>query len=198
MTADSFVTLLALAVVTAFTPGPNNVLVANSGATFGLRRTWPHVLGIGLGFPLMIFLIGFFLGGVFQSSLVLREGLRWFGAAILLWLAWKLATSGSLSGAGNEPRPFSFLEAAGFQWINPKAWAMAIAITTQFVIADAPMSSALMVAGVFVAVGLTSATTWAVIGQAITRWVNTDSRLRWFNIAMAAIIASCVVFLFLD
>ncbi|SFC78152.1 LysE family translocator [Tropicimonas isoalkanivorans] len=198
MSPDAFITLVPLATVAAWTPGPNNALVASSGATFGLRRTWPHVLGIGLGFPLMIFLVGFFFGGLFQTYPILREGLRWIGAAILLWLAWKIATSGGTSSAGGTPRPFTFWEAAAFQWINPKGWAFAVALTSQFVSPDAPLLSALAVSSVFLIVGLGSATTWAVLGQAITRWVNTEHRLRWFNMAMGAIIAGCVVLLFLD
>lgn len=198
MTPDSFLALLALATVAAFSPGPNNVLVASSGATFGLRRTWPHILGISLGFPLMIFLVGFFLGGLFQSSPMLREGLRWIGAAILLWLAWKIATSGGLTGSGQTPRPFTFVEAAAFQWINPKAWAMAIAITSQFIRPEALLQSALTLGAVFTLFGLSSATMWALVGQGITRWMKEEHHLRRFNIAMAAIVAACVVLLFLE
>lgn len=197
MTSDSLVALVFLAAAAAFTPGPNNALVANSGATFGLRRTWPHVLGIGLGFPLMIFVVGFFLGGLFQSSALLREALRWLGAAILLWIAWKIATSGSITGGGETPRPFTFLEAAAFQWVNPKAWAMAVAITAQFIQPDALLASALLLGAVFIVMGLGSATTWAVLGHSITRWLTGDHHLRRFNMAMAAVIAACVLLLFI-
>lgn len=198
MIADSFVALVTLSMVAAWTPGPNNALVAASGANFGMRRTWPHVLGIGLGFPLMVFVVGFVLGGLFQSSALLRESLRWLGAAVLLWLAWKVATAGGLSRAGAEPRPFTFAEAAAFQWINPKAWAFAVALTSQFVRPEAPLASALAVGGVFVVIGLASATAWALAGQAITRWIDTEDRLRRFNVAMGLVIAGCVGLLFLD
>lgn len=198
MAADTFPTLLALAIVAAWTPGPNNALVANSGATFGLKRTWPHVLGIGIGFPVMVFLVGFFLAGVFQASPLLREALRWIGAAILLWLAWKIATTGGVLSTSGKPRPFTFLEAAAFQWVNPKGWAFAVALTSQFVDAQKPFASAMVLGAVFLLVGLGSATSWAVLGQAITRWVNTHDRLRKFNMAMGAVIAGCVLLLFLD
>ncbi|WP_165354577.1 LysE family translocator [Tropicimonas sp. IMCC6043] len=159
MSLESFLALLAIASVGAFTPGPNNALVASSGATFGLRRTLPHVLGIGIVFPLMIFLVGFFLGGLFQASTLLRESLRWIGAAILLWIAWKIATSGGMSRADGEQRPFTLLEAAAFQWINPKGWALAVAVTSQFIQPEAPFASALTLGAVFVIMGLGSATT---------------------------------------
>ena len=197
MPLDSLLTLFVLAVTSAFTPGPNNALVANSGAQFGIRRSVPHILGIGLGFPLMIFIVGFFLAGIFRQSELLRETLRWGGALILLWVAWKVAVSGGIGSVSGKPRPFTFVEAAAFQWINPKAWTMAVAITSQFVSGAAPLVSALIVAGVFICVVLTSASSWAIAGSAITRWLTTEGRMRWFNRAMGALIAGCVVLLLL-
>jgi len=197
MPTDTFLTLLAMAFAAAWTPGPNNALVASSGANFGLRRTLPHVAGITLGFPLMIFIVGLFLGQLFTASPPLREALRWGGAVLLLWISWKIATAGGLGSQKGEPRPFTFLESAGFQWINPKGWAMAIAVTAQFITADAAVLSAGIVAGVFVAAGFSSSFAWASAGKALTRWINTDHRLTWFNRTMALLIASTVVLLFL-
>ncbi|MFV0335388.1 MAG: LysE family translocator [Tropicimonas sp.] len=196
MTFDTLLTLLVLVAVSLFTPGPNNALLANSGATFGLRRSWPHILGVAMGFPLMIMLVGFFLGEAFQSSALLRETLRWLGAAIMLWLAWKIASSGGMSGTGAKARPFTFLQAVAFQWVNPKGWALCIGITAQFLRPEAPVSSALIIGAACLAVGLCSATTWALIGRAITRWLTEAHHLRRFNIAMAAIIVICVGLLF--
>ncbi|MGV6810896.1 MAG: LysE family translocator [Brevirhabdus sp.] len=198
MAPDTFLTLLALAFAAAWTPGPNNALVAASGANFGMRATLPHVAGIGLGFPLMIFIVGMFLGQLFQASSILREGLRWGGAALLLWISWRIATSGGISSTKGNPRPFTFLESAGFQWINPKGWAMAIAVTAQFITDQNAVVTAAIVAGVFVAAGFSSAFAWASAGRALTRWINTDHRLVWFNRTMAVLIASTVVMLFLS
>ena len=97
MGIDSFVALCVLSFSAAFTSGPNNALVAASGANFGFRKTFPHILGIALGFPVMIFVVGLFLGQIFQSSPMLRELLRWFGVALLLYVAFKIATSGGFS-----------------------------------------------------------------------------------------------------
>ncbi|WP_116132887.1 LysE family translocator [Tropicimonas sp. IMCC34043] len=198
MSPETFSALVALAAVAAFTPGPNNALLASSGATFGLRRTVPHVLGVALGFPVMIFLVGYFLGGLFQTVPVFREALRWIGAAVLLWMAWKLGHTGAIVTARGEPRPFTFIEAAGFQWINPKGWAMAIAITAQFVLPEAPLRSAAIVALVFVALGLGSAASWAVLGQGITLWARDERRMRRFNLVMALLLVGCVGLLLLD
>ena len=109
MPADLLTGLLTLAFVGAWTPGPNNALVASSGARFGFLATLPHVMGIAIGFPLMMFLVGMFLGGLFQQSELLREIVRWGGAAILLWMAWKLATSGAIGSSKGHPRPFTIV-----------------------------------------------------------------------------------------
>ena len=198
MSYENLLALLGLAFTAAFTPGPNNTLVASSGANFGYRRTLPHILGIALGFSFMVFVVGFFLGAVFEQSQALRAVLRWGGAALLLWIAWKVARSGGLGANPDSARPFRFVEAAGFQWINPKAWVLAIAIPAQFVTGEAQAASALVVAAVFLIVGFGSASSWALVGKALTRWINTAGRLRWFNLAMGAMIASFVLLLLLD
>ena len=196
--SETLIALVTLAFTAAWTPGPNNALVATSGANFGFLRSLPHVLGITLGFPLMIFIVGLFLGELFQQAPILREILRWGGAALLLYIAWKIAFSGGLGSKEGRGRPFTFVEAAAFQWVNPKGWAMAIAVTSQFVTPENPIKTALMVSAVFTLAGLTSASSWALAGRALTRWINTDNRLRWFNITMAVLIAATVVLLFLD
>ena len=198
MKFEYFIALCILSFTAAFTPGPNNALVTASGANFGFRRTFPHVLGISLGFPVMIFIVGLFLGQLFQSSLFLREALRWIGVGLLLYVAYKIATAGGLGSSTGERRPFRFHEAALFQWVNPKGWSMAIAITLQFATPDAPMQTAIIIAAVFVFFGLASASTWAVLGVSLQRFLETENHLKWFNRVMALLIAGCVVFLFLD
>lgn len=188
MSAETFLALIALALATLFTPGPNNAMLAASGANFGFRRSVPHLLGVAIGFPVMMMIVGLVLGGLFQSSPAFRETLRWGGALILVWIAYKLATSGSIGSVSGPPRPFSFVQAVGFQWINPKAWAMAVAATSQFVTAANPYLTVAIVAATFVSLGLCSASGWTAAGQAMTRWLTTDQRLRWFNLAMAALI----------
>lgn len=197
MSYENLLALLGLAFTAAFTPGPNNTLVASSGANFGYRRTLPHILGVALGFSFMVFVVGFFLGTAFEQSQTLRAALRWGGAALLLWIAWKVARSGGLGANPESARPFRFVEAAGFQWINPKAWVMAIAIPAQFITGEAQVASALVMAAVFVVVGFGSASSWALAGTVLTRWINTAGRLRWFNMAMGAMIASFVFLLLL-
>ena len=193
MQTEMIPALVALAVATLFTPGPNNALLAASGANFGWRRTLPHLLGVAVGFPVMLLCVGLALGGLFQASALFRESLRFGGAAILLWLAWKIASSGGIGSKSTGAHPFTFAQAAGFQWINPKAWTMAIAATSQFIVETAPVITAAVTAGTFLALGLVSASTWTLAGQAMTRWLTTERRLRGFNLAMAGLIVASTV-----
>ncbi len=195
MSPDTFLSLFSLAIGAAWTPGPNNVLVANSGARFGFRASLPHIAGIGLGFPFMIFCVGAGLGQVFAQSALLREGLRIGGAIILLWVAWNIATARGAAKAGTSKKPFTFIQAAAFQWINPKAWVMAIGISAQFVIPAHPIQTALIVSMVFVMVGFGSASTWAFFGAALQNWLRIGNRLRVFNVSMALLIVLSVFFL---
>lgn len=188
MTYETFIALIALTVATLFTPGPNNAMLAASGASFGFRRTVPHGLGVAIGFPAMVMIVGLALGELFKASLLLREGLRWGGAALLLYIAWKTATAKALAKKDADDRPMTFFGACAFQWINPKGWSMAIAATTQFITLDAPYLTATIVAATFLAFGLCSAATWIGLGQAISGWLTTEARRRAFNVTMALLI----------
>lgn len=193
MPLETFPALLALAIATLFTPGPNNAMLAASGASFGFRRTIPHLLGVAFGFPLMLLIVGLILGGLFQTSTILRETLRWGGAAILLWIAYKIAFSGGIGSKTGNARPMRFIEAVGFQWINPKAWSMAVAATSQFIQPSAPLVTASIVAATFLTLGVSSAATWTGAGQAISGWLTTARRLRVFNLVMAGLIVLSVI-----
>ncbi|WP_347311757.1 LysE family translocator [Defluviimonas sp. SAOS-178_SWC] len=193
MTFDTFPALVALALATLFTPGPNNAMLAASGANFGFRRTVAHLLGVATGFPLMLLVVGLVLGGLFQTSAILRETLRWGGALLLLWIAWKIATSSGIGSKSSGAHPMTYLQAVGFQWINPKAWSMAIAATSQFILPSAPVITAAVVAVTFLTLGIGSGATWTYAGQAIARWLTTDRRLKIFNVIMAGLIVLSIV-----
>lgn len=193
MTSETFLALIGLAIATLFTPGPNNAMLATSGATFGFRRTIPHALGVCVGFPLMVLIVGLFLGQLFQASTLLREFMRWGGAALLLWIAWKIANSAGPETKTGVSRPMTFVGACAFQWINPKGWSMAIAATSQFIVADDPLRTALIVTATFLILGLASSSTWIGLGQAISGWLTTTARHRAFNLTMAALIVLATV-----
>ncbi len=197
MPFDSLVQLCIFALASLYTPGPNNIMLASSGARFGIRRTLPHALGVAFGFPLMLFPMALGLGALFEYSPLFREALRLLGALVMLWIGWKVGTAGRAKTDDAE-RPFTFVMAAGFQWINPKAWAMAIAVVGGYMLGRAPLTEAAICAGVFGTCGLGSALLWTSGGAAIRRFLSTDARIRLFNGMMGALIAACALFLFLD
>jgi threonine/homoserine/homoserine lactone efflux protein len=130
LTADLLLAFILFAFVSSITPGPNNTMLLSSGVNFGFNRTIPHMLGISCGFALMVLAVGFGLGAVFKAYPILYTVLRYAGAAYLLYLAYKIATSGPAEdGDQSNTRPMSYLSAAAFQWVNPKAWVMAIGAT---------------------------------------------------------------------
>ncbi|MBL4557517.1 MAG: LysE family transporter [Rhodobacteraceae bacterium] len=115
-----FLSLTGLALATLWTPGPNNAMLASSGATHGLRATAPHALGVALGFGLMLGCVGLGLGAAFEARPALGIAMKYASAAVLIWIAWKIGTAGGLRSAEGRARPFRFHEAAAFQWINPR------------------------------------------------------------------------------
>jgi len=194
MTFEVILSLFGMAFAASWTPGPNNSMLASSGATYGVWASTPHILGVSTGFPVMIFLIGLGLGEIFRQTPALHQVLRYGGALMLLWIAWKVATARAPGSTGRGTRPLSYFEAAAFQWVNPKAWMAAVAITSQFVTTENPVSTALTVSGVFLLAGLSSTLAWASFGKVIGRLLNTPTRLRAFNLTMASIL---IGFLFL-
>ncbi len=188
---------LSFAVATTVTPGPNNIMVTASGANFGFRRTVPHMLGIAVGFPVMTVAVGWGLGEVFLAYPALHQLLKHVGAAYLLFLAWKIASAGRSDTAPSTGRPMTFLQAAAFQWVNPKAWIMAIgAVTTYTTVGGNPILETLAIAAIFALVCLPSTSMWILFGVAIGRLLQSNVALRIFNVVMALLIVASLLPMF--
>ena len=177
------------------TPGPNNAMVAASGANFGLRRSMPHLIGVSLGFPAMLVLVALGAAELLHGSAALQAGLRWAGAAWMLWLAWKIATAAPAGpGAAARARPMTLLEAAAFQWVNPKAWVIAAgAIAAYTGTAQGVLGDALVLAALFAVAAFASLLLWALLGAGTARLLRDPAALRWFNRAMAALLVLSLV-----
>jgi threonine/homoserine/homoserine lactone efflux protein len=190
--------LFTFAVVTTATPGPNNVMLTASGANFGFWRTLPHMLGIATGFPVMVVAIGWGLGELFHAFPALHEVLKYVGAAYLLFLAWKIATAGRVGTVQSRGRPLTFLQAAAFQWVNPKGWMMALgAISAYTTVGGNPFLETLVIAAIFATVAMPCIGVWALFGAAIGRLLRSEAWLRAFNWAMAALLVASLAPLFL-
>lgn len=191
VSANLFLAFVVFAAVASFTPGPNNVMLMGTGLNFGFRRAQPHVFGVALGFALMVALVGWGLGAIFTAYPVLYTILKYAGAAYLLYLAWHLARAGTIDPAEGNGRPMTFLQAAAFQWINAKAWVMAIAaITTYAAFAAFPLN-VILISLVFLGIAVVSSWCWVLFGSALRRFMTNPGAVRAFNIAMAvALVAS--------
>lgn len=190
MTASTLVALFAFAFASSITPGPNNLMLMASGANFGLRRTVPHALGVCVGFTVMIVLVGLGLIGLFDMLPVLAAVLKVVSVVYLLWLAWKMAHAAGPDAAANaDARPMTFVQAALFQWVNPKAWTMALSAIAIYA-PDRSLGAVLLVAAAFTLVNLPTVSIWAVMGQALQGWLASPARLRVFNWTMAALLVA--------
>lgn len=185
--------LLALAgYVTAMsvTPGPNNLMLLTSGVNFGFRRTIPHMAGIALGVLTILALVGLGLGQLLLSNPRLYTALKIASLIYLAWLALKIATSGPpVAGETNtKAQPLTALEAALFQWVNPKAWAMVVTAATAFTVPENYLQSLLAMGCVFTAINLPTAAVWITAGTMVRGILQEPGRLRAFNVTMAILL----------
>lgn len=188
MQADTLLALFLFAFTTSITPGPNNMMLFASGVNFGFARTIPHMFGIGAGFLSLLVAVGLGLGALLHSVPMLYMGLKFAGGAYLVWIAWKIGTSRTLSEGKAGAVPMTFLQAAAFQWINPKAWVMAVTAMATYTSEQAYVTSVLIVGAIFAIVNVPSVSTWAGFGSALRQWLSEPVRLKWFNITMAVLL----------
>ncbi|MEM7612575.1 MAG: LysE family translocator [Pseudomonadota bacterium] len=187
MSMETLLALAAFALVSSITPGPNNLMLMASGANFGFRRSLPHMLGVGLGFMLMLLIVGAGLMGLFQAVPASYLVLKVCSIAYLLFLAWKIANAAPPTEASASGKPFTFLQAALFQWVNPKAWVMALTAISVYA-PERAMSQVVTVVLVFGLINLPSVSSWTVLGQQMRRWLTSPARLRTFNVTMAILL----------
>ncbi len=195
---------LAFAVATAGTPGPNNAMLTSSGSLWGFRPTIPHMLGVSIGFPIMLLAVAAGAGDLLVKHPTVLTVMRWLGAVYLLYLAWKIATADPQAHAEQSDvgqhgransRPLSFVQAALFQWVNVKAWLITIsALATLTSVGHHPaFGRAVILAGVFLAVTLPITALWTSVGVGVSRVARTPASLRRFNFAMAGLLVASVV-----
>lgn len=186
--------------VGAFTPGPNVLMLAASGANFGFRRTIPHQAGIALGFLVMLMLVSAGIGAAVQQVPALHHGLRVAGSLYLLYLAYRIATAERAAKA-QRGTPLSFLEAALFQWLNPKAWAVALTVPASFLTPEpdaglaALVTDLAVIAAVTLPIGIASCIAWTLFGVGIGRFLADARRRILFNRAMAGLLVLTVVWI---
>lgn len=191
MPLDTLIAFLGFAFASSVTPGPNNMMLIASGVNFGLRRTLWHVAGINIGFPVMLLLSGLGLGQVFQRYPVIYTALKVVGIAYMLWLAWKIARSGPMGESGQSSgKPMTFWQAAAFQWVNPKAWAMVVGAIAAYTVPENYTVSLLIITGVYALTGTPGSLVWAAFGAALRNFLRDPVKVKWFNLAMALLLVA--------
>lgn len=188
MNLEWFTALTTFAFVSSVTPGPNNLMLMASGANFGFRKTIPHMLGVSIGFTFMLILVGVGLAQLFQQFPWTYTVLKYAGTAYLLFLAYKIATATSIgSNAKANAKPFTFIQAALFQWVNVKAWTMALTAMTLYA-SSQELISYVAVALVFGLVNIPSISLWTFLGIRVREFLTSERKLRVFNITMAILL----------
>ena len=190
MTIDQILAFAVFAFSISITPGPNNTMVLASGVNFGLRPTIPHLLGIDLGFALMIIAVGVGIGGLFVAFPSLHTVLRYVGALYLIFLAWKIASAGGPDSDAGRKKPLSFVQAASFQWVNPKGWIAATGTVATYTPQNGFFENLLIVTAVFALVMGPCITLWAAVGTSLRRLLSAPAYLRVFNVAMALLLVA--------
>lgn len=193
MPLETFFALVVYAFVTSVTPGPNNMMLMASGVNFGFRRTIPHMLGIALGFFALLLAVGFGLGALLLAFPLAQTALKIASVVYMVWPAWKVATSRSIGEGAASSSPLTFLQAASFQWVNPKAWAMALVAMGAYTNVEHPALSVVLVGIAFALVNFPSVSVWAGFGVALRGFLAHPRRLRIFNGAMGLALLLSIV-----
>lgn len=187
MTLNIFLAFVAFCFVSSATPGPNNLMLMASGANFGVRRTVPHWLGIGIGFTVMIIVVGLGLMNVFEMFPIVYTVLKVLSITFLLFLAWKIANAAPLGETRTIGKPMTFLQAVAFQWVNPKAWAMALTAISVYAPSQS-IAAIVTTALIFGLINLPSCSIWMFAGRQIHRFLTNSLRMRIFNIVMSLLL----------
>ena len=176
------------------TPGPNNILVASSGVNFGFRATIPHILGITVGYPLMLFIVGIGLAKIFIAVPLIHAVLKYISIAYLLYLAYRITVASAPGEARSQAKPLTFLQAAAFQWVNGKAWVISLgAVTTYTMVNQTLPLQILAMTAISVVITLVSVSCWTFFGAFMRQYLNIEKRRRHFNYAMAALLVASIL-----
>lgn len=190
---DTLITLIIFAFVTSITPGPNNLMLLSSGVNFGWRRSMPHMLGVGLGFTLMVFMVGIGVIKLFDVVPSAYEILKWVSIVYLTYLAFKISQAGEVTANFDEKsKPMTFMQAVLFQWVNPKAWTMALSAISVYA-PDRDLGSIVWVSVVFCLVNIPSISVWVALGHKLKVILTSAVKMKMFNYSMALLLVASVL-----
>ena len=193
---DLLLAIMLFAFVTSVTPGPNNMMLLASGVNYGFRLTLPHMFGISIGHCVMLVCVGIGFGGLLLRFPFIYTAIKVLGFVYMLYLAWTIATSNSNPAEGNvdnNSKPLSFIGAVAFQWVNPKAWVMAIGFFSNYITKEAGIETIVMCSLLFSIVNLPSIAVWALLGSRMRKLFAIKVYAKIFNVTMAALLVAAMV-----
>lgn len=194
-----YLAIIAFAITACVTPGPNNAMIMASGLNYGIRRSMPHYLGIVLGFPTMVLAVGMGIAQLFEVYPLMHLVLKIVGAGYLSYLAYKIATSPVSEASESEGKPFSFIQAAAFQWVNPKAWVLAVGATVTYtILGEGYLMQVLTIALIFLVFGAPCIMLWLWGGASLKTLMRNPSTVRLFNISMALLLIASLIPVFIE
>jgi len=189
-----YLALILFIVATAITPGPNNILILASGVNYGIKRSLPHFFGINVGFPLLVIAVGLGAGLLFKQFPGLHTVLKIGGTCYLLYLAYKVATASTNKISTENKKPFTFIQAFLFQWVNPKAWIMAIGAVVTFASASGNyFLQVIIITVAFIFFGLPCTGLWLLFGASLKNLLSNPKRIYIFNQVMALLLVVSLV-----
>lgn len=195
---DEILPMLLFGCASALTPGPNNFMMLNSGLNFGIKKSMPHYLGICLGFPLMVIVVAAGFGTLFLKYSWIKQVLKVVGSAYILYLAWCIASSLSKPKDETRAKPFSFLQACIFQWVNPKAWLMITCAISLFSPSENQFTDALMLSFLFFVTCLPCLGVWLVGGTFLQKILKNEKQQKIFNLLMALCLVASIWMILID
>lgn len=198
MTGDQILALAVFSFVAFATPGPNNLMLMTSGLNYGFRRTVPHLLGVDLGFCAMIVVVGLGFRPLFEAYPWVYTVMKILGTGYLLYLAWLIARAGPVEHGAERGRPFTFLQAAAFQWVNPKAWGIAIGIITAYVPQQNFAFNVVLVALLLIIPSVPVSGSWVLFGTRLKSFLQSPAALRRFNMVMALLLVASLYPVFME
>ena len=190
---EFYLSILIFAISSTVTPGPNNIMILTSGLNYGVKNSIPHLLGICFGFPVMVIVIGFGFSVIFERYPLFNEIIKVLGVVYLLYLAWLIASSSPVSLEGNKSKPLNFIQAALFQWVNPKAWVVATgAVSAYTTVSGDFFAQVIYIALAFLIVAIPSLSVWLIFGVGIKKYLKSPKHQKIFNVSMSLLLVGSV------
>lgn len=186
---EIYLAIIVFAASTTVTPGPNNIMIMASGLNYGIKHSAPHFLGICFGFPAMVIMVGLGFSVVFEIYPLFHEIIKLVGVAYLLYLAWLIASSSPKPLEIENSKPLSFIQAALFQWVNPKAWIMAMGAVSTYTSASSDIFlQVVFIALAFFIVAFPCVGVWLCFGAVLKKHLKSAKQQKIFNLTMAILL----------